>query len=126
MTDEAVYCLTCGREAHQPERSMDPLHPIVLCRYQVKRNGRPVMAGCGHVSGTYSRDEAVLTLLNRQAVKARKAHQAGKHEKRPVRGCDRCLPAVEHRKHVRARKVSDTCVLCTLAQDRTAPVRHAR
>lgn len=125
MTDPAVYCLACGRVAAEPTRSMDPAHPIVLCRELVIVNGRDQVRGCGRQPGTFDPGEAARVIANRRAIQARKDHQAGKHAKRPVHDCDRCAGAIEHRRHVESRHMVEGCALCTLARERTTPARHA-
>ena len=126
MTTAVVYCSRCGREAHDPTPSMDPRWPLVLCSYEVKRNGKLTRTGCGRVPGTLSAEEAVTAVFAHRARLLRAAHNRGTHEGRPVRGCGACAPAIEHRKHLRDRRTAEGCDLCALAHDRAAPPRHHR
>ena len=121
-----AYCLSCARPAVDTQPGIDARHPLVLCRWTDHSGPRAETRGHGWAPGSTDPDEVLIMALRSRAIRARKDHQAGKHAKRPVRGCDRCAGAIEHRRHVKSRHTVEGCAFCALAHDRTAPARHAR
>lgn len=84
-------CLTCGHPATDPIPSLDPAHPLVLCRYTV---GEGQVRGCGRVPGTADQDELARVLQHARTERATRQH--GRHPARDGRSrdCAICVPGL--------------------------------
>ena len=95
----AVWCGRCGLPASDPQRSVDPRYPLVLCRREGP-TGR--VAGCGRVPGTVSREQG-------------RAIQAGLHEERTTE---------RHKQHVKAGRAHQACRACRIDPPRPRVKDH--
>ena len=119
-----AWCLSCGHDAQDPQPSMDPAHPLVLCRYWIKGPKGEVQRGCGRVPGTLSMVEAAATVTAHVLATMDRRHKGGKHAGKPDARCPDCAPAIDHRAHLRDRRMVEGCPLCDLAIERTGGVVH--
>lgn len=87
-----VFCCACGLPARDPQPSLDPARPLVLCALE-DPDGR--VRGCGRVPGSYDHIEAARSV--RWAKVSRATQRHGRHDTRDgkSRWCARCDPRLE-------------------------------
>lgn len=87
-----VWCLACGREASDPQPSLDPARPLVVC-VAYAPDGHAI--GHGLVPGTYDADELAEILTERRRDRATSRHPGRKGHNRPHPDCRICHPELE-------------------------------
>lgn len=84
-----LWCLVCGREASDPITSIDPAHPLVMCRW-LRPDG--IVAGCGRVVGSSDPGEVGRMVTANRRERATRQHASHARKGRGSPDCYTCHP----------------------------------
>src|SRR5216117_4072091 len=82
-----ALCLRCGRSGDVVAESLDPRHPLVLCRWWEPAS---VAHGHGVTIGTRDQLESDAIQLRLRETRLQAVHVRGGHDARPNRLCPEC------------------------------------